>query len=52
MTTNLTLLTDFSWKAFESTGSIEAYFLYRKLDERNKVLEESQTAVDEVAISF
>lgn len=52
MTINSTLLTDFVWKAFESTGSIEAYSLYRELDERKKAIQERQTAEDEVAISF
>lgn len=52
MTTNSTDFTDFVWNAFESTGSISAYSFYKEIGEKNKVLQERQTAEDEVAISF
>lgn len=45
------LLKDFAWKAFERTGSIEAYLLCRAMEEENRQCDETKITEDEVAIS-
>lgn len=51
MITNTSGLREFVWKTFENTGSIDAYSFYREIEEKRKVLDERQTAEEEVAIS-
>ncbi|MCX7842639.1 MAG: YqzL family protein [Clostridia bacterium] len=45
------MLKDFAWKAFEKTGSVEGYMLYREIQLGNNVLTEINVVEDEVAIS-
>jgi len=45
------MLTDFTWKAFESTGSIESYMLFRELHNYSKNGNKQESSLDEVAIS-
>ena len=43
------MLTDFVWRTFENTGSIESYMFFRELHNKNK--QKKKGALEEVAIS-
>ncbi len=45
------MLKDFVWKTFEFTGDIDNYMFFKEIEEKNKVLNESRIAEDEVATS-
>jgi hypothetical protein len=43
------MLTDFVWRTFENTGSIESYMFFKELHNDNK--QKRKGALEEVAIS-
>jgi len=43
------MLKDFAWKAFESTGDIEAYKFYKEIEQKSKLLNETKIAEEEAA---
>lgn len=45
------MLKEFAWKAFESTGNIDTYIFLKEIEEKNRIVEETTVARDEVAIS-
>ncbi|WP_010244066.1 YqzL family protein [Acetivibrio cellulolyticus] len=45
------MLKEFAWKAFESTGNIDSYIFLKEIEEKNKIVEETAAARDEVAIT-
>jgi|LSQX01.3.fsa_nt_gb hypothetical protein len=44
------MLTDFIWRTFENTGSIESYMFFKELHNKNK--KQKEGALDEVVISM
>lgn len=45
------MLLDFTWKAFEKTGSINSYMLFKELNLQEKKLADKDSEREEVAIS-
>lgn len=45
------MLKEFVWNAFEKTGNIDAYVLYKEIQENNAQIIETNAAEQEVAIS-
>ncbi len=45
------MLEEFAWRAFENTGSVDAYILFREIQAKDKAVSESIIAREEVAIS-
>ena len=45
------VLKDFAWNTFEFTGSIDSYFFFKEIEERNKGAEQKEIAEEEAAIS-
>lgn len=43
------MLKDFAWKAFESTGDIEAYKFYKEIEASSNLSEEVKIAEEEAA---
>jgi hypothetical protein len=43
------MLRDFAWKAFESTGDIEAYKFYKEIQKNANSINESKIAEEEAA---
>lgn len=42
---------EFAWRAFENTGNVDAYLLFREIEVKDKAVSESIIAKEEVAIS-
>lgn len=45
------MLKEFAWKAFENTGDIRTYMFLKEVEEKTRVVNETEIAKDEVAIS-
>lgn len=45
------MLKEFTWKTFENTGNIDAYMLYREIEQSLILQKDRETAEQEVAIS-
>jgi len=45
------MLKEFAWKMFEKTGDISMYMFLKEIEEKTRVVDESEIARDEVAIS-
>jgi hypothetical protein len=46
------MLKEFIWRTFENTGSVDAYMLYREIEQSDKLQNESKVTQEEVAISY
>jgi hypothetical protein len=45
------MLKEFAWKMFKKTGDISMYMFLKEIEEKTRVVDESEIARDEVAIS-
>lgn len=45
------VLKEFAWNTFESTGSIDSYFFFKEIEERDKAAMQKDIAEQEAAIS-
>ncbi|MFZ5989017.1 MAG: YqzL family protein [Bacillota bacterium] len=45
------MLKEFAWKAFENTGDIKTYIFLKEIEEKSRVINETEIAREEVAIS-
>ncbi len=45
------MLKDFAWNTFEFTGSIDSYFFFKEIEEKNSGAEQKGIAEAEAAIS-
>jgi hypothetical protein len=42
------MLREFVWKTFENTGSIDAYVFYKEIEEKNQLIKDKVSNVEEV----
>lgn len=45
------MLKEFAWKAFENTGDLKTYIFYKEIEEKDRIIDETEIVKQEVAIS-